>query len=156
MNIQPFLSVVPKAVRISAFILVICGTLVGLMVGILWPSIQHRQHYDFGTAMLAAVACAAAGVFLSCLIATWLLCLGYVYGDAQRRAMQSVLWVLVALFVPHLLGFLLYFVLRQPIASTCSHCGQTISIYQRFCSWCGKPHTPQTPSTSSDVRPAMG
>lgn len=155
MNIQRFLSVVPKAVRTSAFILVICGTLVGMIVGSLWPLNQQR-YYDFGSAMLALVACSAAGVFLSCLIATWLLCLGYVYGDARQRAMHPVLWVLVAVFVPHLLGFLLYFVLRQPIASTCTHCGQTISIYQRFCSWCGKPHTPQTPSTSSDVRPAIG
>jgi len=155
MNTRPFLSVVPKAVRTSAFLLVICGTLIGLTVGAFWPFIQHR-YYDPGSAILAGIACLAAGIFLSCLIATWLLCLGYVYGDARRRAMQPVLWVLVALFVPHLLGFLLYFVMRQPIASTCPHCGQTISIYQRFCSWCGKPHTPQTPSTSSDVRPAMG
>jgi hypothetical protein len=156
MNIQPFLSVVPKAVRNSAFILVICGTLVGLTVGFLWPTIQHHQHFDNGATILAILGCTAAGIFLSCLIATWLLGLGYVYGDAQRRAMQPVLWVLVAIFVPHLLGFLLYFVLRHPIASTCTHCGQTIALYQQFCPWCGKPHTPQTPSTSSDVRPAMG
>jgi Phospholipase_D-nuclease N-terminal/zinc-ribbon domain len=155
MMTQRFLSVVPKPVRTSAFILVVCGSFIGLIVGFLWPSIQYRQHFDTATAILAGVACLAAGVFLSCLIATWLLCLGYVYGDARRRAMQPVLWVLVAIFVPHLLGFLLYFVLRQPISSTCPHCGQTISLYQRFCPWCGKPHTPQPPSASSDVRPAM-
>jgi hypothetical protein len=154
MSIQRFLSVVPKAVRISALTLVVCGTLVGLMVGSFWPFIQHR-HFGAGAATLGVLGCTAAGVFLSCLIATWLLCLGYVYADARRRAMQPVLWVLVAIFVPHLLGFLLYFVLRQPIPSMCPHCGQTISIHQRFCSWCGKPHTPQPPPASSDVRPVV-
>jgi Phospholipase_D-nuclease N-terminal len=155
MNTQPFLTVVPKAVRTSAFILVICGTLIALTVGFLWPTIQHHHHLGSGDATLAVFGCTAAGVFLSCLIAIWLLCLGYVYGDARRRAMQPVLWVLVAIFIPHLLGFLLYFVLRQPIASTCSHCGQTISVYQRFCSWCGKPHTPQVPPAPGDARPAV-
>lgn len=152
---QRFLSVVPKPVRTSAFILVVCGTLIGLTVGFLWPAIQHRQHFDTGAAILAVVGCLAAGVFLSCLIAIWLLCLGYVYGDARQRGMQPVLWVLVAMFVPHLLGFLLYFVMRQPIPSTCPHCGQTIALYQRFCPWCGKPQTLQTPSASSGPRTAM-
>src|SRR5580658_3125132 len=109
MNTQPFFSVVPKAVRTSAFIVVICGTLIGLTVGFLWPAMQHHQHFGSGDTILAAMGCTAVGVFLSCLIAIWLLCLGYVYGDAQRRAMQPILWVLVAIFVPHLLGFLLYF-----------------------------------------------
>jgi hypothetical protein len=154
MNIQHFLSIVPKAVRTSALTLVVCGTLIGLTVGFFLPSIHHR-HFCAGAATLAVMGCTAAGMFLSCLIATWLLCIGYVYSDAGRRAMHPVLWVLVAIFVPHLLGFLLYFVLRQPIASTCPYCGQTISIHQRFCSWCGKPHTPEVPPPPNDVRPAV-
>jgi hypothetical protein len=150
---QTFFNVVPKPVRTSALILVICGALIGLTVGFLLPVIQHRQ--DFGAGILAGVAYFAAGIVLSCFLAIWLLGLGFVYGDARQRAMQPVLWVLVVAFVPHLLGFLLYFVMRHPIPSTCSHCGQTIALYQRFCSWCGKPQPPQAPSAPGDARPAM-
>jgi predicted amidophosphoribosyltransferase len=41
-----------------------------------------------------------------------------------------------------LLGFLLYFVMRHPIAATCTQCGMTVSNHQRFCSWCGTPLVP--------------
>jgi predicted amidophosphoribosyltransferase len=36
-----------------------------------------------------------------------------------------------------LLGFLLYFVMRQPIAATCTQCGKTVPNHRPFCSWCG-------------------
>jgi hypothetical protein len=57
--------------------------------------------------------------------------------------MRPVLWVLVAALFPHLLGFLLYFVLRQPIASPCAHCGHPIALNQPFCAWCGNAQTPR-------------
>jgi hypothetical protein len=79
------------------------------------------------------------GTFVGCLFAIWVLSLGYVYGDARRRGMPAVLWTLVAFLVPNLLGFLLYFVLRKPLASPCRRCGQAITPEQPFCSWCGNP-----------------
>jgi len=82
---------------------------------------------------------ASAGLFGGVVIAAWLLCLGFIFADARRRAMRPFLWVLVAALFPHLLGFLLYFVMRQPIASTCSHCARTMALNQPFCSWCGSP-----------------
>ncbi len=82
------------------------------------------------------------GLLAGSLAAIWLLCLGYVYADARRRAMPAVLWTLIALMVPNLLGFLFYFALRRPLASPCPKCGNAIAAEQRFCSWCGlkEPH----------------
>jgi len=84
----------------------------------------------------------SAALVLGILLAIWLLCLGFVFADAKLRAMRSVLWVLVAALFPHLLGFLLYFVMRHPIAAACSHCGMTVSNHQRYCSWCGTAQFP--------------
>jgi hypothetical protein len=70
-------------------------------------------------------------------IALWILCLGYVNADARRRAMPPILWTLIAAFIPNLLGFLLYFALRRPIALPCPQCGQATIAAQRFCPWCG-------------------
>jgi hypothetical protein len=39
-----------------------------------------------------------------------------------------------------------YFVMRHPIAATCTHCGMTVSNHQRFCSWCA---TSQFPPSST-------
>jgi Phospholipase_D-nuclease N-terminal len=131
MNIRRFLGVVPKAVQIWS--LVIGGCAVPIGVGVAFHEAQPGT--PFGTVSMYV----SAGLFGGVVIAAWLLCLGFVFGDARRRGMRPFLWVLVAALFPHLLGFLLYFVMRQPIASSCSHCARTMALNQPFCSWCGSP-----------------
>jgi hypothetical protein len=142
MNIRRFLSVVPRPVRIWSLVIAGCVVLIGLGVGF------HEAQQSPGLRTISIYA--GAGLFGGIVIAAWLLCLGFVFADARRRGMRPLLWVLVAGLFPHLLGFLLYFVLRQPIASTCPHCGQMIPLNQPFCSWCGKPqpavHSGNAPS----------
>jgi hypothetical protein len=142
--LRRFLNIVPKPVQLWASVLVGCAPLIGLVVA--------YKTADQGAMLRTMSAYGSAALVLGIAVAVWLLCLGFVLADARRRAMRAVPWVLVAALFPHLLGFLLYFVMRQPIASTCTHCGQTISQHQRFCSWCG---TPQPSSTSGDVRLAV-
>jgi hypothetical protein len=149
MKIRNFLSIVPQAVKRWAVVIAGCVALIGLAVGYHAAS----QTANLGAGVRTMVMFGAAGLFGGVAIATWLVCIGFVYADARRRAMRPVLWVLVAALFPHLLGFLLYFVLRQPIASPCAHCGQTIPLNQRFCAWCGNP---QTQGSSGDPRMAVG
>ncbi len=124
-----FFSIVPKPVKQWASVLVGCALLIGLVAG--------YKAADQGAVFRTMSAYGSAAFVLGTMLAIWLMCLGFVFADARRRAMRPVLWVLVATLFPHLLGFLLYFVLRQPIASTCTHCGKTGPLHQRFCSWCG-------------------
>ena len=144
MKLRHFLSIVPKTVQRGALVILGCASLIGLVVG--------YEVADQGAVLRTISMYGGAALVLGSLLAIWLLCLGFVFADARRRAMRSVLWVLVAALFPHLLGFLLYFVMRQPIASTCTHCGQTTPLHQRFCSSCG---TPQASSTSDNVRLAV-
>jgi Phospholipase_D-nuclease N-terminal len=131
MNIRRFLGVVPKAVQIWSLVIGGCTVLIAVGMGF------HEAHP--GTALRIMSIYASAGLLSGVVAAAWLLCLGFVFADARRRAMRPFLWVLVAALFPHLLGFLLYFVMRQPIASTCSHCARTMALNQPFCSWCGSP-----------------
>lgn len=140
MNTRPFFQVVPKTVKLWAWIIVIGAVAAGLAVA----AVATAAH---AASLWTIPLYSAAGLFLGILFATWLLGLGFVFADARRRAMRPVLWVFVAILFPHLLGFLLYFVMRQPLASPCGHCGQTIPSGQRFCSWCGSL---QTHSPSAD------
>jgi cytochrome bd-type quinol oxidase subunit 2 len=144
MRLRRFLSIVPKTVQLWASVLVGCALLIGLVAG--YKTAQE------GAVLRTMSASASAALVLGIALAMWLLCLGFVFADARRRAMPSVPWVLVAALFPHLLGFLLYFVMRQPIASTCNQCGGTITLHQRFCPWCGAQ---QRSSTLSDVRLAV-
>lgn len=140
-----FFQVVPPAVQLWAWITLIGAVLTGLIVGAVGAS-RNGSMWTIPTF-------GAGGLFLGILFATWLLGLGFVFADARRRAMRPVLWVLVCILFPHLLGFLLYFVMRQPLASPCGHCGHPIPIGQRFCSWCGSL---QTQSPSPDAPPPFG
>ena len=102
---------------------------------------------------MGSVVGLGGGVLVGTLFGLFVLALGFVYGDARRRSMPAVPWTLIALFVPNLLGFLLYFVLRKPLATPCPQCGQAMTPEQRFCSWCGyqRPLPASGGFTSSQV-----
>lgn len=144
MKISRLLSVVPRKVRITAALFAGCASLAGLILGSFERTIDHLPG-DPAATLLATCIGVGAGLFIGCLLAIWLLCVGFVYGDAKQRAMRPILWVWIVILCPHLLGFLLYFVLRQPVTSACPHCGQRIPQPLRFCSWCGSPQIPSTP-----------
>jgi Phospholipase_D-nuclease N-terminal len=76
-------------------------------------------------------------LLLGALEAGWLLFLGYVYGDARRRGMNAIAWTVVAVVIPNLIGFLLYFVLRKAVLLPCPQCGQGVAPRAAFCSACG-------------------
>jgi hypothetical protein len=133
MRAHQFLSTVPKALRIAACAIVCCAVLIGVVLGITLrpvhcPTAPHALNGLTGLGM---------GLLAGTLAAIWLLCLGYVYADARRRAMPAVLWTLIAIMVPNLLGFLFYFALRRPLLAPCPKCGHAIAPEQRFCAWCG-------------------
>jgi RNA polymerase subunit RPABC4/transcription elongation factor Spt4 len=75
---------------------------------------------------------AVAGIILAC----HLLLIGYVNRDARRRGMSPVLWTLLAIFIPNALGLVLYFVLRQPLRSTCPQCGNAVQTGFNYCPRC--------------------
>lgn len=145
MKFRRFLDVVPKPVRTAAPIFVGCAMLIGLVAGLVLGNADGRISAG-GIGFLAGIGFGVA-------IAVWVLCLGYVYGDARRRAMPPIAWTLVAILVPNLLGFLLYFVMRRPVTVPCAYCGQAMASDQRFCSGCG---TSQSRLPSGDVRPPLG
>ena len=77
--------------------------------------------------------------------AAYLLLLGYVNRDSKRRGMSPLLWTLVALLIPNALGFLVYFILRQPVQSACPQCGSAIQPGFNFCPRCSYKLSPTCP-----------
>ncbi len=128
-----FWDVVPQPVRIAACAIVCIAVLVGLVAGAVHG--QAAGHCALSP-VLQSLAGIGMGLLAGSFIAIWILCLGYVYADARRRAMPPILWTLLAALVPNLLGFLFYFALRRPLVSLCAKCGQPGEA-GRFCSACG-------------------
>lgn len=87
---------------------------------------EHGFILNFGFCLLLGV-----------LEAGYILFAGYVYGDARRRGMNAIAWTVVAVVIPNLIGFLLYFVLRKAVVLPCPQCGQGVAPRAAFCSACG-------------------
>lgn len=93
-----------------------------------------------------------AALVLSALFVYGLL-VSYVYADAKRREMRAVLWTLVAAFVPNALGFIVYFLLREPLPQPCKQCGTPARREFAFCPSCGAMHNRACPSCHNPVEP---
>ena len=79
------------------------------------------------------------GLTFGVFTAAFFLVLGYIYGDAKRRQMPAVVWVIAAFLIPNLIGIILYFLVRRPLLGSCSSCGKPIQAGGAFCSHCGCP-----------------
>jgi RNA polymerase subunit RPABC4/transcription elongation factor Spt4 len=79
-------------------------------------------------------------------IASLIFLIGYVNRDARRRGMNAGLWTfLVTILLPAwlLLGFVIYFLVREPLPYHCTQCGAMVSARFNYC-----------PSCKYNVRPA--
>ena len=81
----------------------------------------------------------ALGAALALFIFLYGFLVAYVYGDAKRRGMRHGLWALVAAIVPNALGFVAYFLLREPLLRPCGTCGALSRRDLAFCPQCGRP-----------------
>ena len=127
-----------------------CGAAIAGLAAAQWIAPRGEQTH-------AVFLYSVAALVLGLAVAIWILGVGFGFEDARQRAMRPVLWLLVVILLPHLLGFLLYFALRLPLAWRCGYCGQNVSPSQRFCSWCGasqisstSPHVPLTGTSTHE------
>jgi hypothetical protein len=92
-------------------------------------------------------------LFIGVMPAFWMLLVGYVNGDAGRRAMGRLLWTLVVVVIPSGIGFILYFVLRQPVQGGCPGCGAAVESRANYCPRCRHNFHPTCPACRGSVRP---
>lgn len=69
------------------------------------------------------------------LAAVSMLVIGYISNDAPRRGMSAGLWM-ACVIIPGGIGAALYFLLRQPILSSCPACGAHIESDYHYCPQC--------------------
>lgn len=93
---------------------------------------RHEDPPPSGVAMFL-------GVLVGSIVAVMILLIGYVNRDSARRGMNRTLWTLLVIFVPNALGFILYFLVRQPLQIPCGHCGAMLQPNFRFCPKCSTP-----------------
>ena len=83
----------------------------------------------------------------------YILLIGYINRDAKRRGMSPALWTIIAIFVPYLVGAILYFVVREPLPFDCPRCGRVVSAQFNFCPTCQYNLRPNCPHCRREIRP---
>jgi hypothetical protein len=77
------------------------------------------------------------GLLFGMFLAFYMLMIGFVVRDSKRRGMNPVVWTLILVsLLPSGLGFIVYFLLREPVTCRCPHCRQQVGNDQNFCTQC--------------------
>ncbi len=104
----------------------------------------------------ALASAALAGIITSCalVIASFLFLFGYVNRDAKRRGMNSTLWtLLVILLFPayFAIGFIIYFLMREPLPYPCPQCGSSVGARFNYCPNCKCNLFPSCPQCKREI-----
>lgn len=134
----------------------LCALYVVALAILFWMSIYMPNLPPFGIAVeplaLKLLAVFGAVTALAICMSAFVMFLGYIGADAKRRGMSPVLWVLVSLLVPYLIGAVLYFVVREPLPFQCPHCGRLVNAQFNFCPSCQYNLRPNCPQCRRDIR----
>jgi hypothetical protein len=91
-------------------------------------------------------------VMLGVFVAFLVLLVGYVNRDARRRKMNSALWTALVIFIPNAIGFILYFLLRQPLMVRCPQCEAAVNPNFNYCPKCKYNLRPTCPECKHAVQ----
>ena len=119
--------------------------------------VNHQQ--VFGPDLDGDPGAAGAALFgiitaVSLFFAIVVFMVGYVNQDAKRRGMSSGLWtflVLVLLPSSLVVGFVIYFLMREPLPYQCPQCGTTVGARFNFCPNCKCNLHPLCPNCKREV-----
>src|SRR5689334_9701949 len=114
-----------------------------------WPIIQDFGGKDPALFALGGIVLAA---WLALASIVWLT--GYVYRDAKRRGMNALLWtfVVIVMFPAYLIiGFIIYFIAREPLPYHCPKCGTLVSAGYNCCPGCKNTLHPTCPQCQHEV-----
>lgn len=129
------------AAQVTAMIINLSG-----ISGGLWP-VQYSE-------TVASLALAGIVTAFAIPLAGLLFLIGYVNHDAKRRGMNSTLWtLLVIILLPAYIatGFIIYFLMREPLPYNCPQCGMTVSARFNYCPHCKYNLRPACPQCKREV-----
>jgi len=102
----------------------------------------------------ASVALAGIVTAVSLVMASLIFMVAYVNRDAKRRGMNSSLWTLLVLILSPgwlIIGFVIYFLMREPMPYQCPQCGSTVGARFNFCPNCKCNLHPSCPQCKHEL-----
>jgi ABC-type Fe3+ transport system permease subunit len=122
-----------------------------------WNAQHYGELFPYelrDTPVLAYLALAGIITGGSLLVATLIFMIAYVNRDAKRRGMNSTLWTLLAIILLPgylIIGFMVYFLMREPLPYPCPQCGASVGARFNFCPNCKCNLHPSCPNCKREV-----
>ena len=107
-----------------------------------------------GHPVLQSLAIEGIVTLVSLFLAGLIFLTGYVNRDARRRGMSPGLWTfLVLILMPAYfgIGFIIYFLMREPLPYNCPQCGTTVGARFNYCPNCKCNLHPSCPQCKREV-----
>ncbi len=140
---------VPIKVLLAIYVVALCLAwsffILSFSEGVLVFASPHDRYLPI--LLLLLFVSALGMLFLVAIIGAWF----YIYRDAGRRGMNQLLWVLIAIFTPNLLGIIIYLVLRKPILAECPTCHARFESQLLYCPHCGRQSKRKCPVCNAIV-----
>jgi double zinc ribbon protein len=146
--------IIPRWLIALVILLFITAQVIALLVNLMVDKNQIFPPELQNEPVLASLALAAIITGVSLFVGTLILLVGYVNRDAKRRGMNSALWtLLVIVLLPAwtFVGFLIYFLMREPLPYNCPQCGATVGARFNFCPNCKCNLHPACPQCRREV-----
>ena len=110
---------------------------------------ELRDHPALASLALAGIVTATALT-----MAMMIFMVAYVNRDASRRGMSAALWtILVIILLPAwgFIGFVIYFLMREPMPYPCPQCGNSVGARFNFCPNCKCNLHPSCPQCKREI-----
>ncbi len=148
------LKMIPKWIVVTLIVVFVIAQILALLInlfgvannGVVWPVSNNPA--------LSSLALAGLVTAFAVFLFPWILLLGYVNRDAKRRGMNSALWtILCIILMPAYvaLGFIIYFLVREPLPYVCPKCGAMVGPRFNFCPACRCDLHPSCPNCKREV-----
>lgn len=112
------------------------GALFLLLMVFFVPFVQRMAQRKPAEQQPPAMLLQGVLVLAGLIVSVWLLMVFYVNADSQRRGMNRLLWTLLVIFIPNAIGFIIYFLIRDPLRAPCPKCGTGVRPDFAFCPQC--------------------
>jgi ABC-type Fe3+ transport system permease subunit len=150
------LKLIPRWLIVLVILLFLAAQVIALAVNLTAP---RRGDQIFPPELqndpaTASVALAGIVTAVSLVMAAFIFLIAYVNRDAKRRGMNSGLWTaLVLILMPAwvFLGFVIYFLMREPMPYPCPQCGSSVGARFNFCPNCKCNLHPSCPQCKREV-----
>src|SRR5712692_2539081 len=150
--------IIPRWLMVLVALLYVIALVIAILVNL------AARHNPYGNDMfppelryspaLASLALAGIVTAVSLILAGLIFMVAYVNRDSKRRGMNSALCTLLVLILSPgwlIIGFVIYFLMREPMPYSCPQCGKTVGARFNFCPNCKCNLHPSCPQCKREI-----